>query len=158
MPSRVLPRPPIPVCDEDNSGSFCMPSVVTGVQAASLKRSQFCVYYKVDGKLQKLNTVRSTTAYLYVSPQDSRKLTAKECGILYVDGVKELHIYKQSEGKLKCKYVKTKEILRPESKTKHDYSIVIWVVLALILIFVVYSVISSMAVVKEQVVADEILW
>lgn len=135
---RIRAEPPVPICDgSDNSSSFCMPSTVTAFQVANMRSCEFCAYHKIDGKLVKLNEAVSKIAYLYVSPTDSKKLTRKDKLTLYKDGVRDLHVHKQYEGRLKCEYVGTKTIKEPISiKARDTPGTWIWWIVAVFAVIV----------------------
>ena len=135
---------PVPICDDLADGSegfssFCMPATVTAFQVATMKSQNFCAYHKLNGKLIKLNETVSKVAYLYVSPADTKKLSRKDKLKLYADGVRDLHIHKQYEGRLKCEYVGTKSIKVSRFRkydTEVSYNWVWWIfALCVIIIF-----------------------
>jgi len=134
----VKKLPPVPLCEDNDesslSVSFCMPASITAFQMANMKTYDFCVYHKIDNKIIKLNDNTCEKAYLYISPADKEKLTTRQKNKLYQDGVKELYIYKQREGSLRCEHVDTKML---KEKKNNDSSWIIETSFCLLVFFII---------------------
>ena len=134
-----MPKQPVPICgdtESEGSSAFCMPATVTAFQVANMRSCNLCAYHKLDGKLVKLSETVSKVAYLYVSPGDTKKLSRKDKHRLYADGVRDLHIHKQYEGRLKCEYVGTKSISVPRRTCETSSTNWVWWILAVCIVII----------------------
>lgn len=137
---RSFKKSPIPICESSSdleaSTSFCIPASVNDFQLCTMKSCNLCAYQKIDDKILQINNIKSTVAYLYISPTDTKKLNRKDKVRLAADGVRNLHIYKQYSGQLRCEYVGTKSI--QETTIKFESPWIWWIVFWIIVIIFGY--------------------
>jgi len=131
----------IDFCDMSSSSSLCTPACINNYQINNMTRCDKCVYHKKDGKIKKINENESEQAYLYISPDESNKISKKALNKIAKSGVRELFIYKQQTDSLRCEHLDTM-ILEEFEEQEEEKEEIDW--LFYFFIFLVFIIFASL--------------